>query len=174
MAGEKNMDNSELKFEVENLKKSMTHLYDSFKDLVSKFDGLFARFDSVKQPPDLKTILLVILATITITSSLFATASWLIKSEMNVPLEHVALAKADIQTNANEIDALSRDVQSLVTTIESLSGIVAENGRFVNQYTYIDKVPVQTEIQNGRINMLEIMLRRLTDKIHSAKITIKD
>lgn len=171
---ERRVDTTELTYEVEGLKKSMKHMYDSFEVLLVKFDGVVDKLESQKQPLDFKTTIYVILSTIMITSSTFAAASWMINSEMDVPLEQIRVAKSEISLNTEELSNSHKDLQILVNIVQGLAAKVKDNTEFVNQYMYIDKVPVAEENQNGRLSSLEMQMNRLTDAIHSGKLRRKD
>lgn len=160
-------DLTQLNIDVEGLKKSMKHIFDAVETLASKFDNY-------KQPPDIKTIIYVILSTIAILSSAVGVILWIINSQVQVPLEQIKSIKTEISIMSEKNNHMVSNVQILTNNIQTLNERVKDNTAFVNQYMYIDKIPVSQERQNGKLEMLEKQMSRITDTIHQGKTFRKE
>lgn len=160
-------DLTQLNIDVEGLKKSMKHIFDAVETLASKFDNY-------KQPPDIKTIIYVILSTIAILSTAVGVILWIINSQVQVPLEQIKSIKTEITTLSEKNNNLVSNMQILTNSMQTIHEKVKDNTSFVNQYMYIDKIPASEERQNGKIETLEKQVNRLTEMIHQGKTFRKE
>ena len=133
-----------------------------FKEILTKFSKSEPEYDFLKT---IKTIG----ATIAISGSIVSGLIWLVNSQVAVPNNELLRIQKDFNEFKKEYSVQVMEFHRWKVNVTTMKKDLDGNSAFIDNYMFVDKVPVRNSERDSRVKRLEEITNEFLKNIHNKK-----